>query len=200
VSILRLFFLFCASTIILGCASTPNEPLDHLSWQQRSAQLSQLNHWRVKGKIAVRTTNQSESGSLIWQNSEQNTHITLSGPLGLGATTIDSDGKELVVSHKGVTRRYDVSSNQAAMANIGWDLPLSSLTHWIKGLPAPHSDVYSEIIEQGLWRQLIQDGWTVTFERYAQFQHYTLPTRLTVERGDTRARLILSHWMGLPNR
>lgn len=198
--ILRFFMLFYASTMLLGCVSTSNTLVDHSSWQQRSALLSQLDHWRVKGKIAVRTTNQSESGSLIWQQTQQNTHITLSGPLGLGATIIDSDGKELLVSRKGVTRRYDISSNQIAIANIGWDLPLSSLTHWVKGLPAPRSDVHGEVIEQGLLRQLVQDGWTVTFERYAQFQHYTLPTRLTVERGDTRARLILSQWMGLPSQ
>lgn len=148
----------------------------------------------------MRTSVQSESGSLVWQQTQEDTHISLSGPLGLGATIIESDGKELLVSREGATRRYDVSSGEMATANIGWDLPLSSLSYWIKGLPSPHSDVHTEAVEQGLLRQLVQDGWTVTFERYARFQHHTLPTRLKVERGDTRAKLILNSWTGLLSR
>ena len=126
-----------------------------------------------------------------------NTHISMSGPLGLGATVIESDGVELVVSRQDSTQYYDISSDLMSLASTGWDLPLSSLTHWIKGLPSPHAKIQSQLIEKGLWRRLGQDGWTVTFERYARFQHYTLPTRLKIERDGTRARLILHNWSGL---
>ena len=194
---LRFVIALCTATVLCGCAGAPDLEQNNMSWQQHYNQLSHLDHWQVKGKIALRTARQSESGSLVWQQTLNNSHISLSGPLGLGATIIESDASELRVSREGSTRRYDISSPQLAAASTGWDLPLPSLRHWIKGLPSPHSEVQSETIEQGLWRKLEQDGWTITFERYRQFQQYTLPTRLTVERGDTRARLILKTWSDL---
>ena len=81
--------------------------------------------------------------------------------------------------------------------STGWDLPLQALPDWLKGLPAPGLDVEESVLEGNLLRQLLQGGWQVLFQSYGVFGDYTLPTRLSIERGDTSAKVILRQWQVL---
>jgi len=186
--------VLCISLLLASCADLPKQGAPDLNWQERTAQLTSLNRWQARGKLAIRTAQQSESVSLIWDQSRDNTHLVLSGPLGVGTTTIDSDQKKLRVSRDGQSQTYDISSPRASTAAIGWDLPLQALPHWLKGLPTPGDEIQGKIVKQGLLRQLEQLGWTVTYEDYGQFEQYTLPTRLKIERDSTRVRLIIRSW------
>ena len=165
-----------------------------MSWQDREAQLSALSHWNASGKLALRTPDQSESANLEWAQDSNVTRILLSGPMGLGATSIESDTKQLKISRDGQTQHYDISSQTATDVIIGWDLPLQALPYWILGLPSPKTPALDQLVENGLLRQIKQLGWTVTYEQYQQFEQYTLPTRLKIERDSTRARLIMRNW------
>ena len=181
----------CVLLLLTSCAELPRQAETDLNWRDRSAQLASLSHWNASGKLAIRTEDQSESATLEWVQANNISKIHLSGPMGLGATAIESDRKYLQISHNGKTQRYDIAS---ADATLGWDLPLQALPYWILGLPSPHSPILAEVIEHGLLRHVEQLGWTVTYERYGQFDQYTLPTRLKIERDSTRARLIIRNW------
>ncbi len=80
--------------------------------------------------------------------------------------------------------------------NLGWDLPLPALRHWLKGLPSPDSDLqkFELNAQTDLLQYLQQDGWEIRFEQYARFQELTLPTRLQIQRGATRAKVVISNW------
>ena len=43
-------------------------------------------------------------------------------------------------------------------------------------------------------QSLRQDGWHISFQKYGEFQGYTLPTRLLLTRGDTEAKVIIARW------
>lgn len=186
--------LLSASLLVTSCADISRQPSKAPNWNQRVKQLSALTRWSASGKLAIRTEAQSETASLDWQQTGDNTYILLTGPLGLGATSIDSDRNTLQVSRGGDTRIFDISSAAASEATIGWDLPLQELPFWIRGLPSPRTPIEGQVFEQNLLQQLQQQGWTITYENYALFDHFTLPTRVTIERNDTRARLIIRNW------
>ena len=186
--------LVCIGLALAGCAGTPGQSSENPAWQQRVSQLSKLSHWRASGKLALRTPEQSQSGNLDWTQDRHNTHILLSGPLGMGATAIVSDQKTLRLTQDGDTRVYDISANGQTGTVPGWDLPLQALPHWIMGLPAPQSPVTTQILENELMQQLQQDGWTITYQLYGQFGQYMLPTRIKIVRGGTQARLVLRNW------
>ena len=80
-----------------------------------------------------------------------------------------------------------------------WDIPLGALVYWLKGIPAPGMPV--EALQFGPQGgppvMLRQDGWTVRYSDFANFQGYTLPTRLEAEREDSSARIILREWRDL---
>jgi outer membrane lipoprotein LolB len=182
--------------LLAGCAGMEQREPTSAGWQEHSQRLSSLLHWTASGKLAVRTSEASDSASLVWRQDDQDTHVQLSGPLGVGATTIYSDGQRLDIRQGDEVRTLDISTPDAIVLNTGWDLPLLALTHWLKGLPSPDAKIqHLELDPQSeLLRSLQQDGWEVRYEKYAQFQEFTLPTRLQIQRGATRVKLVISQW------
>jgi outer membrane lipoprotein LolB len=182
--------------LLAACAGLDQREVTSRGWQFHSEQLANLQRWTASGKLAVRTTDASDSASMVWQQHDNVTHLQLSGPLGMGATTIDSDGRQLDIHQGDEHRTLDVSTPDAILLNTGWDLPLLALAHWLKGLPSPDSSVqhleFDEATE--LPRRLQQDDWEVQYEQYGQFENFTLPTRLQIQRGTTRVKVIISHW------
>lgn len=174
-----------------GCAGLP--PSERAEWEQHRAQLAALTDWTASGKLAVRSGEQSATANLNWLQLGRHSHLELSGPLGFQATRIHSDGEQLHVTRGDEQTRFDLSRPGALRAYTGWDLPVQSLSWWLRGLPAPHSRAGTDI-EGGLLRTLRQDGWTIHYSNYQHTGAFALPGRLELERGDTGARLIIRRW------
>lgn len=192
---------FCASLLafslllMAGCAGLPKAALEDTSFEARRTKLQQLEHWTASGKIALRTADQSESVSLVWQQVGNATHVRLSGPMGISATTIDSDGLQMEIRQGEDYSRWSLDDPQVQQTG-GWDLPLRSLHHWLKGIPDPDLEVeLLELDEANQLPELLQQqGWTVEFQQFARFGDYQLPTRLHATRGTTSARILLREW------
>jgi outer membrane lipoprotein LolB len=118
----------------------------------------------------------------------------------MGATTIHSDGQTLEIHQGDEHRTIDISNPDAIVLNTGWDLPLQALSYWLKGIPAPDSKVQrlEPDPQTELLKSLWQDDWEVNYQRYKQFQGFTLPARLQVQRDKTRAKIIISDWQTSP--
>ncbi len=192
----RLLALTLLSALIAGCAGLSQREPSSAGWKQHSAQLSALQYWTASGKLALRTTDASESANIVWQQANEHTQLQLSGPLGMGATTIHSDGQILDIRQGDDHTTLDISTPDAIVLNTGWDLPLGALTHWLKGLPSPDWDI--QLIDVNPQTELLQNlqqgDWEVNFQSYGQFQAYVLPTRLQIQRGTTRVKLVISRW------
>ena len=180
---------------LAGCAGMPGPEPGNANWQSHRDQIQQLSHWTASGKIALRTPEQAESASLLWQQIGESSHLRLSGPMGISATTVDSDGRLLEVRQGDDYSRWDLDDPDLGSEHT-WDLPIRSLHHWLKGIPAPESPVESLLLDAAglLPQQLQQLGWTIDYQQFASFDGYLLPTRLQVARGETRARIILREW------
>jgi outer membrane lipoprotein LolB len=194
--IARLPLLWLLLALLSGCAGLAEREPSSAGWNVHSEQLASLRRWTANGKLAIRTANASESASMVWRQHGQDTHLQLSGPLGMGATTIDSDGQHLDIRQGEERQTLDISTPEAIVLNTGWDLPLSALTYWLKGLPAPALAIQqSELSAQTeLLQSLQQDDWQIRFEQYGEFQGYILPTRLQIQRGTTRAKVVIANW------
>ena len=179
-----------------ACASQNTRTPAPLNWSQHSAKLQQLEIWTASGKIALRTAQQSESATLQWQQQAHNTHLNLSGPMGLNATTMDSDGQHMSVHRGEEHSEFDVSTPDAILRNVGWDLPLQALPYWLKGMPSPAYPVQTHVLdsERDLLRTLQQDDWTIDYQAYKEFQGLSLPTRLQIQRGGTAVKIIIRDW------
>ncbi len=186
--------------LLAGCAAEPGKPPAADTWQVHSARLAQLDDWRAEGKLALRTATLSESVSMLWQQRGIASRVQLQGPLGINATTISSDGRQLEI-HRGEEHRVlDLKEPGALESQTGWDLPLAALPYWLKGMPAPGLEVEAlELNPEGTLLQALRQGaWEVRYEQYAVFGDLYLPTRLHILRRDTSAKVILREWQLTP--
>ena len=188
--------LLTAVLILTACAGPTQRVPEPVDWSTHSSQLALLGNWTATGKLALKTEDRSESAQLVWRQSELSSHLNLSGPMGLNATQVYSDGQRIEITQGEETRSFDVSSPEAMKRSTGWELPLQSLPYWLKGLPSPHLDVQAKEFDQqrGLLRDLQQNDWQIQYQEYGDFGSYTLPTRLRIERGSTSVKILLRDW------
>lgn len=186
------------SLLLLGACTATGPVQTGGDWQRQRDRVAALSHFTASGKIAMRTREQAESGSLLWQQLGSATHIRLSGPMGLAATTVDSDGRILEVRRGEEYSRWDLEDADLEGRST-WNLPLRALAYWLRGMPAPDMPVDALDIdtEAGLPQRIEQDGWVVSYGGFGEFQGYTLPTRIEANRESTRARIVLREWSDL---
>jgi len=183
---------------LAGCAGAPRPGVEPGNWNDHRARLDALTRFTTQGKIALRTPEQAESASLLWQQVGEATHLRLTGPMGLSATTVDSDGRQLEI-RQGEDRSQWSLDDPAVTGSAAGHLPLRALPHWLKGVPAPGLPLEDLTLDENsqLAVQLQQQGWTVEYQSYETFQSYRLPTRLTLFSDETSARIILRNWQDL---
>lgn len=178
-------------TFVTGCATQPGTVVPDAAWEHRRATLTTLNEFKADGKIAVRTSERSESASMIWVQSGDSSYVNLSGPLGTGATNLRSDGKTVTITRNGETQSYDADSYET-LDEFG--IPVGTVGYWARGIPDPSLAIDALSVEDNLLRSLTQSGWTITYTRYDHFGSFTLPTRLKLSKGDSLVRIFLYDW------
>ena len=188
--------------LLTACAGQQPRPVGDASWEEHSGRLLALTSWTAKGKLALRTPELSESATMNWRQQDGHTRLELSGPLGVNATTLDSDGQTLEVRQGDETRSLDLSDPLELERLTGWDLPLLALPHWLKGLPAPELAIQGMELgpDPSLLQSLQQDGWEIRYDQYESFDRLALPTRLHIQRAATSVRLIIRSWQAGPQQ
>lgn len=151
---------------------------DESYFTERFTQVSSLDNWTLRAKVGMKTPQQREQASLVWQFVEQRNQARLFGPLGAGAVTLDFDDNGAQLSdRKGVLHRD--SSAQALLTRIvGWPIPMQALSYWLFALPQPDAVYVYQLNEAGQLSQLRQLDWLVSYEDYrpqTQSQESVMP-------------------------
>ena len=83
------------------------------------------------------------------------------------------------------------------LQQLGYELPVSYLEYWIRGLPAPDSNADMTFNELNQLSLMIQDGWTINYIDPRQYGELTLPCRVEVTRpqNDIRLRFVGLNWV-----
>ncbi len=193
--------LFCALlliTSISACQTMPAKPQPinkPLSTESRAQQLSKINHWVLKGAVAVRNDKDAWSASLNWQRRGSSYSIQLFGPMGAGKIKISGrPGKvTLTTSDK---KTYTAATPEALFVQqTGWNVPISNLNYWIKGMAVPGiPSTHVKRDRYGHLRALQQQGWNIRYIRYTAVNGIDLPSKLSLQQGNVRIRIIISHW------
>ncbi|MFC3606888.1 lipoprotein insertase outer membrane protein LolB [Stutzerimonas tarimensis] len=192
----RILTLSLATLLLVGCASheTFEGAGDPAAWRQHRAQVEAIDGWQINGKIGIRAPQESGSGTLFWLQRQDYFDIRLSGPLGRGATRLTGrpDAVTLEVANQG---RFEAESPEALVeAQLGWQLPVSNLLWWVRGLPAPDSRSQVTLDGGNRLARLQQDGWQVEFLAYADHAGYSLPERIRLEGHEVQLTLVIKDW------
>lgn len=185
--------------VLAGCAGLgPQEsvqgPGNAEDWKTHKARISEIDGWQISGKIGIQAPQDSGSGTLFWLQRQGYFDIRLSGPLGRGATRLTGrpDAVALEVAGQG---RFEADSPEALVENqLGWQLPVSNLLWWVRGLPAPDSRSRIALDAKGRLASLEQDGWDVQYLSYIEEDGYTLPSRIKLAGRDLKITLVVKDW------
>jgi len=196
---LRHVVTFSLIALLAGCAGFgTREALqgqgNPQQWSAHKAQLTQLDGWQIDGKVGIRAPKDSGSGTLFWLQRQDYYDIRLSGPLGRGAARLTGrPGKVMLeVANQG---RYEATTPEQLLGDqLGWNLPVSHLIWWVRGLPAP--DTKSKLTLDGNSRlaSLEQDGWSVEYLSYTEQNGYALPDRIKLHGRDLDVTLVVKNW------
>lgn len=188
---LRLIVLLAAGAALAACMST-RTALVPVPWERRLLELQHASTWQLDGRAAVAVGTQGWQASLNWHQHGADAEVHLAGPLGVGALVLKKtpDG----VSMNGAPPSDAVLAQ--LQERLGFEMPLEDLRYWLVGLPNPNTASALQRNDQDRAQQLMQDGWTVDYDRYMPVKGDLLPARLVMSREGVRVRIAVDHWDG----
>ena len=136
-------------------------------WEARNTQLQNVSQFLMQARASYGRLMPVKADLRWQQNADDTFEIRVSGPFGVGATTISGRPDSVEVR----TRNGTYQSNdpeQWIQAKMGWTLPLAGLRFWALGVPSPHSDAEVDLDREGRALLLEQDGWTLNYTEYQQ--------------------------------
>lgn len=182
----------CWLLALTGCQSTPQRSS---GGAQQEKLLYRAAHWQAEGKIAIQMANDRQSASFKWTQDKADYAIHLFGPFGQGTTWLRRTHRGVVLENA-KTGTHKAASAEALMQDVlGWQVPVSNLQFWLRGLPAKKPrPTELERDPAGFLTHLLQEGWQVSYRQHEHFNGWWLPTRILAERDDLRLTVVIKRW------
>ncbi len=155
--------------------------------------VADIEQWHIRGKIGIRSPNESLSAMLNWQQLTGAYTIRLSGALGSGSLQIIGNDSGVTVRQAGEIDQYASDAGQLLQQRLGWSVPIEHIYYWIRGLPAA-VPIDQQARANGQLSMLKQAGWHIEFLRYQQFANFALPSKLRLQHEDLKVTLIIKEW------
>jgi outer membrane lipoprotein LolB len=183
--------------LLAGCGTRPpivNGPGADAPWPQQRAALEHIDRYSLAGRVAVAANGQGFTASLRYGQQPARADLSLDGPLGIGGLRVALAGRDIeVIDSRG--RKLDGAAARAELeTRLGFELPLDELRWWLLGLPAPGKADVDAAAESGEIRGFVQNGWHVAINSRAPALGFSLPRRITAERGGARLKLFVERW------
>lgn len=149
---------------------------------------NQVKSWSFKGKMAINTPSQSNSGSLKWHVNDTTTSAQLKALLSSWEITENLDITTLKSSQNGVSESADA---QSLISNeLGWDFPWNSLSYWLRG----YREHQSITKHTDLPVSFLDNDWTITFQKWMATPLGMLPKKIKASKGQYSVKLIIYNW------
>ncbi len=174
--------------VFLGaCAETLTVPgIDYK--KVGNAHLYNVNAWRLEGRLAISSSDDSWSANLQWDHYPDSEKLKLSGPLGQGAVVVNLTGDTVSIDRGDGRVQTSRQPEQLIGQQLGIEVPLQFLRFWAVGLPEPgHS--YQETVGG-----FIQSGWLVDFRQMQKVGGENLPQKISVTNSRVKMKLVIDQW------
>lgn len=200
----RSFFL-CLLALVISACVTPQSPdlaitdESHEQWQLIQQQLDSLDHWAIRGRVAIFVQDEVHNVGLNWQRSAGISTLKLEAPFNQGAILLEKgiDGVKLTTAEG---EQYTGRNSQQLLHQVtGLVIPVDGLQTWIKGIPHQSSTYLPEIDASGRAIKLQQDGWTINYLEYEQVSwplqnNPELPRKLYMKHDGLALKIVIDQW------
>src|SRR5690554_2874148 len=171
----------------------------NVEWEQRRQVLAGLSQWEFTGSVNVRDAQDAQSSRIRWHQDGETYRINLWGTFNAGATQIDGQPGEVSIAQQGQDPVVTHSAEELLYQELGYELPVSELNHWLKGIPAPGPSANLEFSDNHQLVRFEQAGWQIDYLGFTNFGTETLPTRIRVQKDPLRLDLTRLSWSLFPD-
>jgi|TARA_B110000114_G_C14932206_1_gene332888 outer membrane lipoprotein LolB len=194
-TLVRLLCWFFLLSVIIACSNLAPPAQINSDWESQRSALEDLDSWQLRGRVNVRYNDESNTPRIQWMQQNVEYHIRLWGTFNAGKTVI-MGRPGYVTLEQGGDVRTAASPEDLILQQLGYELPVSYLEYWIKGIPAPGSQADLRFNELNQLVVLAQDGWTITYSDLRQYENLSLPRQVEVSRpqNDIRLRFVGLNW------
>ncbi|MCY4265812.1 MAG: lipoprotein insertase outer membrane protein LolB [Gammaproteobacteria bacterium] len=182
--------IFCLiiAGLLGACSSLAPPAPQNSEWSVLRQQLEAMQSWQLRGRVNVRYNNKSYTPRIQWQQNGLNFSLRLWGTFNTG-NTIVKGSPDVVTLEQGDTVLHADSPEQLILEQLGYELPVSYLRYWVRGLPDPSSQAELEFNEMNQLVRLQQEDWIVTYADLRQYGTLSMPRRVEVIRPVDAVRL-----------
>ncbi len=189
----------CIAALLLvtlaGCRTPAGiAPPVNPEWEQRRAVLESLRTWSFIGSIRVSDDEESHSSRIRWQQQDDGYRINLWGAFNAGATEIIGEPGQVIISQRGEEPIITETPEELVYRELGYELPVSRLDYWLKGIPVPDLPAETRFGEKNQLVELHQSGWRIQYLGYNEHQPETLPARIRIEKPPLQVDLVRMTW------
>lgn len=189
-----IMFLFAFGITSCTTVTTPPDaPTSTITWQDRQTQLNRIQAWQISGKIAVHTSNDAGSATVNWAQNHGHYTVALFGPLGTNGLKLSGQPGNVTLEMANGKRISASNPEELLAKEWGFNLPVSHLNYWIRGLPAPGT-ASTQFDNYHRLTQVNQEGWTVQFLSYTTINKLDLPTKLEITSSSLTSKIIIYDW------
>lgn len=191
----RSLFVFLLTMGLASCANmAPPAPSVHINTDTRQASLNQIKHWQISGKIAVQTSKDSGSATVNWLQNQKSFQLTLMGPLGTNSLKLSGSDHQVTLETANGKTFSAATPEQLLAKQWGFNVPVSYLHYWIRGLPVPNVPADSQFDTYGRLSTLKQEDWQVLFLAYTRVASIDLPAKIAITSAALKVKIIVYQW------
>ncbi|MDC9724599.1 MAG: lipoprotein insertase outer membrane protein LolB [Gammaproteobacteria bacterium] len=164
-------------------------------FETRYKNLIELEQWKIKGRTVITQDKEAWNVGLRWQEDRGNYQIKLEGPFSQGGVTLEGKKGHVVLTTADGKKLSATNPEALLMEAAGWNLPVSALRDWVKGIPYRKETFESvNYDDKGRITTLVQQGWNVEFLRYVPFGSHSMPSKVFIKHPDLSLRLVITSW------
>lgn len=149
----------------------------------RQAKNAPAESWRMTGKLVLQTPAASRVLSIAWIQTDDQSDIRLSGPLGVGVATIAASPDEVIVDTGDEISRYRPGDELMTTGLGALQLPWHALVWWVRGWEdATRTPLPAAGVRNGDWVFTVQQT------------DAEGPRQMLLEHPEVRLRLKVRQW------
>lgn len=189
-----------AALLIVSCTTSVTPPTQkaaqpqNISAIQREQTLASIRNWNIHGAIAIRSPKENVTASLAWRQNQSNYTILLLGPFGAGSAKLMGSPHQIQLTTGDGKTAYANSPEQLLSKQLGWNLPISDLYYWVRGLPVPNTPAQKRFDSFNHLIALNQQGWNIQYLDYTPVNQIDVPSRIVMSYPSLNVKIVIKQW------
>ncbi len=183
--------LFLCLLTLAACTTTQRQ-MDNAAWRMQRQKLESVSNWTISGKLAIITSEKKGSARIRWQQHGDNYDLNLTSILGTRIMEMHKEGDHItIIDDRG--RQYAGNDADYLVYRLtGWQMPISRLPIWIKGLPGDSRDY--AISKEGQLTAINAGDWKMDYQSYQDVSGWMMPEKVNFTGPKTSLKLSINEW------